>query len=133
MSDTLTELATFITTNLSVTTPVRKGSMPPNPNSVVAIYEYGGLTPDHVFGQSAIEIEHPRVQIAVRGEPAQYAEPRAVAETIYRGMSAASAQSIASTRYLTMEPIQPPFLITRDDNNRAIIGFNVQLSKALSA
>lgn len=131
MSTTLDELATFLT-NAGLSN-VKKGQMPANPNSCTVIYEYGGLPPDMVFGQSNIEMEHPRVQVAVRGEPGDYATPRATAETAYRAMAAASHQSISSTRYLTMEPIQPPFLITKDENSRLIIGFNVQVLKELSA
>lgn len=131
MSTTLDELATFLT-NAGLSN-IQKGQIQPTPDACTVIYEYGGLAPDHVFGQSAIEIEHPRVQIACRGIPGDYAGPRARAETAYRAMAAASAQSISSTRYLTMEPIQPPFLIDRDRDNRILVGFNCQISKALSA
>jgi hypothetical protein len=131
MSTILGELQTFL--EAASVTPVKQGQLPANPNTCVAVYEYGGLAPSMTFGAAAIAIEYPRVQVVARGEPKDYVGPRAVAETAYRAMAAAAHQSISSTRYLAMEPIQPPFLLRKDSNDRYEIAFSVQITKELSA
>jgi hypothetical protein len=130
----LAEVASFVATAASLSSSlVFQGRLPASPDACVAIHEYPGRPPDHTFGQAAIATEHPRVQVTVRGVPHDYATPRATAETIYRAMAAASAQSSASTRYLTMDPLQPPFLMTRDANERCVLAFNCAVIKELSA
>lgn len=42
------------------------------PNSVVCIYEYEGQPPTFTMGSGISAIEHPRIQVSVRGEPEDY-------------------------------------------------------------
>lgn len=132
MSSTRAEVKSFISALTTGISTVKTGAMPSNPNECIAVLEYGGVSPDMVFGQSSVEIEHPRLQILFRGEPKDYETPRAAAEVVYRAMAAASAQNISSTRYLTFEPLQTPFKLRTDENDRHEIAFNVSVSKALS-
>jgi hypothetical protein len=131
---TLDEVAAFVATacSLTVASTLFKGTLPATPDACGAVYEYGGLPPRHIFGATPIAEESPRLQLAFRGAKNDYATPRALAETAYRALAAASAQSLSGTRYLTFEPLQPPFLLRRDENSRPIIGFSVQVTKELS-
>lgn len=132
---TLDELATFVASacSLTVGTDLFKGHLPDDPDACAALLEYPGSRPTMLFGQSAIALEYPRVQCVFRGDAGDYATPRATAETAYRAMAAASAQSISSTRYLAMEPMQSPFSMGRDSKSRVRVAFNVRLTKGLSA
>lgn len=132
---TLDDVATFVASAASLTigTTLFKGTMPATPETCTAIYEYSGLPPDHVFGSTAIACEYPRLQIVCRGPKDDYQTPRATAETIYRALAAARNQTLTSTRYQHLSPLQSPFLMGRDANARILVGFNVDCAKELSA
>lgn len=132
---TLDEIATFVASacSLTVGTTLFKGAMPDTRDVCAAVYEYPGLGPEFVFGQAAISVEYPRVQVAFRGVKDDYATPRATAETAYRALAAAPPQSLSGTRYLRLLPLQAPFKRETDANGRIVIAFNVQLEKELSA
>lgn len=108
---------------------VQRGSLPATPEVCAAIYEYPGLEPEYVFGKATIDIEHPRLQIAFRGAPDDYEEPRARAESAYRYLGSLGHGPVNGTRYLTIRPLQPPFRIDYDKNRRWVIGFNVHIDK----
>lgn len=128
---TLDEIGAFVASACSRTvgTDLFKGLLPTAPDVCMAIHEYGGTEPDMVFHRATIAVEHPRVQVVVRGAPHDYATPRAMAELAYRAMAEASAQVVSGTRYLQMRPLQPPFSMGRDEKSRLLIGFNAQLDK----
>lgn len=133
---TLDEIAGFVATacSLTVGTSLFKGQMPASaPNVCAAVYEYAGLGPIYELGQAAPAIEQPRVQVAFRGEPRDYEGPRATAETAYQAIAAVANTALSGARYLSITPLQPPFLLRRDDLSRIVIGFNVQVVKELSA
>lgn len=132
---TLDEVATFVATacSLTVGTNLFKGQLPPLPLVCAAVYEYGGEAPVTTLGTAAIAVEYPRVQVVFRGARLDYSTPRALAETAYRAMAAANHQTITSTRYLAMEPLQAPFSLGMDGNECFRIAFNVRITKELSA
>jgi predicted sugar kinase len=117
----------------TVGTNIFKGQMPPAPDTCVAIIETPGREPEHHFGSNGIAIEYPRVQIRCRGAQQDYATPAALAQTAYRAMAAVANDVLNGTRYLSIDPLQAPFLIDRDPQNRLIVGFNAQLTKEVSA
>lgn len=117
----------------TVGTSLYKGQMPATPNVCGAVLDAGGLRPEYVMGSTGtISTERPKLQIRFRGEPGDYATPRGRAETAYRALAAVANQTINSTRYLSITPVQPPFTLNRDQNNRFEVGFNVEIEKALS-
>lgn len=115
-----------------VGTTIFKGQMPATPDTCVAIIEYPGREPEHHFASNGIAVEYPRVQIRCRGAQQDYATPAALAQTAYRAMAAVANTLLNGTRYLSIDPLQAPFLMDRDGQNRLIVGFNAQLSKELS-
>ena len=133
---TLDDVATFLASacSLTVGTSLFKGRMPEGAqDEAAALYEYGGMSSEYTFGTSGVTFERPRMQVVLRGEPNDYSGPRETAETAYRAMAAVGNQSLGSTRYMLLEPIQAPFFLKRDENSRFYIAFNVQAMKELSA
>lgn len=135
MATTITEVADFVASacSLTVGTNLFRGHLPDKPDVCAAVYEYGGSSPEFVFGQSAPAAEYPRLQIVFRGTARDYTTPRVLAETAYRACAAAANGTLGSTRYFSLLPLQPPFKLREDANDRPVIGFNVQASKVLSS
>jgi hypothetical protein len=132
----LDDLATLIEGGAIATsgTDLFAGGLPDTPDAAVAMMETAGREGKHVFGQALPAIEYPRVRIAARGEPNDYETPRGTIEAIYQLLVARSAETVSGgARYLTWEPIQPPYSLGKDKNERWIVGFNVEVYKEVSA
>jgi hypothetical protein len=131
----LDDLTTLITgaTSLAFGTDLFAAGLPDTPHACVAMVETPGRAGTQVFSAGLV-IEKPRVQIAARGEPNDYETPRALIEDIYQLLVNRQAETVSGgARYLSWEPIQPPFVLKKDKNDRWIIGFNVEVWKELSA
>jgi hypothetical protein len=135
MATTLTEMATFIASAVSMTvgTDFFMGYLPSGQTLCGSIQEYPGAAPDYVMGQALPQAERPRLQIAFRGEPKDYETPRAKAELAYQACAQAANTTLGSTRYLSILPLQPPFKIRTDANQCPIVGFNVAPEKAVTS
>jgi len=128
----LDDIAVFVATTAglgTVGTDVFKGIMPPTPDVCAAVYEYGGLPPDYALGTAGISQEYPRVQIVVRGAAQDYDGPRDRAETAYQAIAAVANTTVNSVRYQYINPLQAPFFLKRDENDRVYIAFNVEAGK----
>jgi hypothetical protein len=132
---TLDEITSAIAsaTGLTVGDEIFASSMPNEPDEAVCVYEYPGMAPTFVQGSAAIDLEHPRVQCVFRGEQGDYETPRDTAETAYRYLAGVANQSLSSTRYLNIMPLQSPFSLGPDGNGRPRVAFNLQIDKAVSA
>ncbi len=108
------------------------GVMPNAPDKVVSINETGGVAPYRRMTDTAGEVaaERPRVQVIVRST--LYSTGRQKANDAWKLLESLPERTINSTRYLYAESVQSPFLIGRDENDRVMIGFNVDIVKALS-
>ena len=106
------------------------GLLPDAPDAAVAIIEYGGTAPTHTLGGGTAKYEQPRVQVVARATT--YSAARSKIETIYKLLQAVSNASLSSVRYLSIEAVQSPFLLTRDENARAVLACNFQIVKELS-
>ncbi len=108
------------------------GVMPNSPDKVVSINETGGVAPYRKMTATAGEVvaERPRVQVIVR--TTLYTSGRQKANDAWKLLESLPERTINSTRYLYAESVQSPFLIGRDENDRVMIGFNVDIVKALS-
>jgi hypothetical protein len=108
--------------------------LPEEPNEVLALIETAGRSGQHTFGTSLPAVERPRMRIISRGEPNDYETPRAQIESVYQLFAARGNGAIgAGARYLTFEPLQPPYVLGRDKNDRWMLGFNVEVWKEVSA
>lgn len=129
-SDLSTRLSglSLITTGFSV----YRNYQPDNPNKIVALMEVAGFGVDFFFNESD-PVEMPSIQVVVRGESGDGDTPRTQIERIYQSMSSWGAWTATDgTRYIETTPLQPPFLLKRDANERVYWVFNVLLRKEQS-
>jgi len=69
------------------------------------------------------------VQVVVRGAPNDYATPRATIQTIYENVAEIETEDLSGTRYYLSEPMQNPFALDVDEQDRPSLAFNVILTK----
>ncbi len=122
--------AKLIAASLTTGYDVLEGKMPHTPNKVIALTESGGTGPEKFLGGGTVE--QPAVQVRVRGEADDYAGPRLTIERIYQTLDGYGAFTVSGTRYLTLTPLQSPFLLRRDDNARCEFAVNFLVEKELS-
>lgn len=105
--------------------------LPAAPAACLVLKEYGGRAPSFTLpATSGISTEYPRVQVIVRSTT--YALARATAEAAYKAFAKVANQTLTSTRYLRVEPLQAPGTPILDENGRTVISFNVECEKVLS-
>ena len=109
-----------------------KNRMPETPNTCGCVFDTAGVAPQAGFGVAGIQHETPGVQIRFRGEKRQSAEPYAKAQSAYRLLMANWGAVLSNTQYLTLKPLQSPFILERDGNERVVWVFNALLEKELS-
>jgi hypothetical protein len=113
----------------TVGTTIHLGMMPETPDVCCAVYEYGGPASDLGFGVSGVQHETPGVQVVFRGTAGDYATPRTSAATAHNGLAAVQGTTLSGTKYLTIRPVQSPFLLKRDANDRVYIACNYLANK----
>lgn len=103
------------------------GYMPETaPDDAVAVMEYGGMMGAQPL-EDPMAYEMPRLQVMVRS--ASYFDGMTKARDAYRALGKVVNTTLGGVRYQRITPVQPPFLIRRDDNGRPEIGFNVEITK----
>jgi hypothetical protein len=111
---------------------VIRGDLPATPDKVVALFETGGAGQERAFDGTVVE--QPTLQVLVRGAADDYDVARLQIEKLYQTMSEWGAFTASGTRYLNLEPLQPPFpLGGRDGNKRRTFSVNFLIHKELSA
>lgn len=110
---------------------VVRGFLPSTPNTVIALYETGGLAPDR-FLMGGVTVDRPAMQVVVRGAPNDYATPRLQMEKIYQGLIGLNAFTQDGTKYINFTPLQAPFLFDRDENERVKFAVNFLVWKEFS-
>ena len=108
---------------------VIRGRMPATPDKVIALAETPGLLPWDEFSTT---VEQPGFQVMVRDVAYDYDTPRATIEAIYQAMEGWGAFTASGTRYLRVAPQQPPFLLSRDEDERVTFVFNAIAEKEMS-
>jgi hypothetical protein len=128
----LDEVADYITAQSLVPSGwvLRRGSSSDTPDEMIVLREYSGSPPAFVHGIAGIAMEYPRLQIECRARTYQAA--RTTAEAIYRKLATVSEQVLSGCRYLRISPLQSPFLMGRDANNRERLVFNATVMKEVS-
>ena len=134
MANVLDDLATRIATTISGTvgTDIFKSMMPVTPDAAVALYETGGLAPEKRFGTKGIEWERPGVQVVVRGAPGDYQTARTTSQTIFEDVSKIEAEDLSGTRFHLSDPLQQPFGLSVDEQDRPTVAFNIIFTKDIS-
>jgi len=107
------------------------------PDDCAIIRETGGIAPEPNLGEGTtpgkgIRLQFPSCQIVCRGVRDDYDGPRAVALALYTKLTSVLNQSIGGIYYVSVDPIQEPFLMRTDETFRSYIAFNVHVIKELS-
>ena len=103
---------------------------PPVPDACTTIYETGGKAPDYTHDQAAPRYENPTIKVIVRSDKEKnYKAAKDKARQIWLVLGAIRNQNLSGTRYLSIVPIQSPFSLGPDENNRLLISANYELEK----
>lgn len=92
------------------------------------LIEYGAETPDETHDDIGTNIDRPRIQISVHATV--YTVARAHAKACHRVLSKIINEVINGTEYKRVVPLQSPFELPLDANNRSVQAFNVQADMA---
>lgn len=125
----LEDIAAYVDTQTALTlgTDLFIGELPADPDAATVLLEYGGGPVRYTLGEKRPAMEEYSVQIVSRDTTYQTA--RARAQTVYQAIAEFTTQVINSTRYLSIEPKQPPFPLAWDDNDRYRFVFNVEVQR----
>jgi len=106
----------------------------PAPDTIVTVYETGGIAPTHVFSTGAgvaRAFENPRLQVIARSS--RYATARNLAETAFTildGFAGGTSITTAATPlYMDITAVQSPFSLGRDENGRYLVSVNFDVRK----
>ena len=112
------------------------GILPDEPDEASAVYEYGGRSPQYTQDSTGPAWEYARVHVVSRGPkpptPAGYKVVRQKIREIYDSLASVTNLTIDGVQYLAIRPIQEPFDLERDDKQRVVFAFNVEIWKAPS-
>jgi hypothetical protein len=103
---------------------------PDEPDELAFIIEYAGDEPDYVQNDRSVELEHPRIQVGVRGSQPEVTRLRA--ERLYQSLMKIENESLSGTRYLSCLPIDTPAMIGRDESGRFLSTVNFRVEKELT-
>jgi len=103
-------------------------TMPDKPDACISVYDYVGGPSVKGFGSDANPLEYPSVKICVRSLDPSIAE--STAKDLFEIFDELVADTtINSTVYTWFHPLQPPYMMGRDGQERVIIGFNMDLER----
>lgn len=119
----------------STATPIFLSSLPPdNPSEAIGMYEPGGAAPEYTM--DGVSFERPTIQVLCRST--SYQTSRSNAQIVYNTFAAIKNQALPKvlstgvTNYVTVSPVQSPFDMGRDAENRALVSCNYQVQKEVS-
>jgi hypothetical protein len=106
--------------------------LPDRPNVCQGIFPNGGPPPVRDIGSSTWSREFPTVQLRFRGAPGDTEEPRVRAQAAYEAVALIMATTLDGTFYYVGQALQSPFMLEKDDADRAVWVFNAGFEKELS-
>lgn len=104
----------------TVGTDIFVGVMPASPADVVTLYDYGGEPSFLHWGG-----EEARVQVVARS--ASYLTAEAKVRSLYEMLHGLAETTVGTRRVLLVQALQPPFLLTRDDQGRSLVACNFRI------
>jgi hypothetical protein len=104
--------------------------MPDKPDACASLINYSGDEPDYVQEERKVDVENPRVQLAVRSKQPQVCRERA--EVLYQSLMQIRNQTFTGTRILWVRPVDSPTMAGRDENGRYLTTVNFRITKELS-
>lgn len=124
------ELGTFVdtaSTRFTVGTNLFLNALPDEPGTATALIEYAGGEPEFVFAGELPVNENARVQVSCRSTSSTKA--RANANAAWVAVSGIANESLSGKSWLRAKPIQSPFLLKRDEQNRIVFAFNCDIAR----
>jgi len=103
--------------------------LPDTPDICVAVRSYEGMDPLASQNDAYPGIERPRLQIAVRSTDISAAMTAAWA--IWRDLARITNEIVNGAFYVSVRPLQSPFIIERDGMNRWVIAANFEAWKEI--
>lgn len=127
----LDEIGAYLEQNAigKVGTNLFLSKLPPSPDAAVAVIETGGAGPDYVMGQSQPVYENPTFQVIVRNK--SYKIAREKAGRIWDLLGRVSNLPLGGRRYLQIIPLQSPFDLGPDENQREQVVANYEALRVL--
>lgn len=107
-----------------------KSLMPDEPSNCVALYDYGGSPPAMTLGAGAAQWEEPRIQVVARATT--YSAARTKIGDVFTVLHSLLNTTLSGTLYISIEAVQSPFLLDRDESGRVRCACNFHIRKVLS-
>lgn len=104
-------------------------TMPKEPNAAVSLVEYPGGAPEYTMGGSGPVWENCQFQVLVRDSDPSAA--RTKARSIWTALAAINSENVTGHHYIEIEPLQSPFPLMPDDQERTRIVFNCRAVRSL--
>lgn len=98
--------------------------MPATPDVCAVVTSSGGAPPIGGFGVTGAKYESPTCQVRFRGVKDDRLGPAARARDAYLA-SFGVGLTLSGTKYLKLNPLQPPFPFEQDSKGRFVYAFNV--------
>lgn len=130
MADLLDEIGAYLVSQGRGTlgTNLFLGYLPNTPSTLIAVYEYAGRAPTQTL-KATTPVENPRIQVVCRN--ASYASAKTTARSVWNDLNVGST-ILSGSQYLAITPLQSPFLLKRDSDERVLIAANFEAQRALS-
>jgi len=105
---------------------------PEQPDNLVSVNLYTGSPHIHTLGGGAgsAALERPRLQVSARNTDHDNGWDKANDALLL--LDGLNNTTLSGVSYLSIFALQPVFLIDRDQNNRWVFGFNIEVVKELS-
>lgn len=97
-------------------------ALPDEPNNANSIIETGGIAPNHVFAGDRPAWENARVAVTSRSTSST--EARDDANIAWFALQEISNSTLSGVSWLRVSAVQSPFLLERDERNRAVFQAN---------
>lgn len=125
----LQEIAAYLQASSVATrgTDLFLGALPDEPSECWVLYEYPGESGIRTHEQPGIAYEKPRIQVAARA--GSYVTGHAMIYSAHDALMLVKNMELDSVWYLSIEPLQPPYHLRVDENDRDIFQFNAQVVK----
>jgi hypothetical protein len=128
MPTILEAVGTYIDDNnatLALGTNLFLAKMPDTPDVCVCVYEYQGVAPIETFGNKAIEIDRPSVQIAVRAGRDDYPAARDLADTLRTLVAGMTNVSVGGVTVMRVSASGGLYPLGADQLDRPRVVFNL--------
>lgn len=100
------------------------GEVPPEPDAMVCLFNYGASPNDYTFGATGAIIEYPRFQAIARATT--YTAARSKIQSIYALLDAIVNETLSGTLYLRIYALGAPYDMPRDQNGRYVAQCNFE-------